>query len=134
MESNKESPNGKSSTTQGKVAAGASPKPKEADKDSEKEDFTVKAFKMLMDNHKETLEVLLGSSKAAMTEEEKLDQEDQRIKEVELGKLDEVSENASIACGDWIHRIRPVICNLPKGPKGTGQLSKKLSTKGAKST
>ena len=43
-----------------------------------------------------------------MTEEEKLDQEDQRIKEAELGKLEEVNENASIACGDWIHKIRPV--------------------------
>jgi len=52
-----------------------------------------------------------------MNEEEKLDQEDQRIKEVELGKLDELNENASISCGDWIHRIRPVICNLSRRAK-----------------
>jgi hypothetical protein len=116
VDSTKDSPKDKSSTTQGKVAAGASPKPKESDKDSEKEVFTVKAFKMLMDNHKETLEVLLNN-KAAMTEDEKMDQEDQRIKEVELGKLDEVNENASIACGDWLHRVRPVICNLSKREK-----------------
>jgi hypothetical protein len=70
-----------------------------------------------MENHRQTLEVLMGNTKGAMTEEEKLDQEDQRIKEVELGKLEELSENASIACGDWIHRIRPVICNLSKRAK-----------------
>ena len=37
---------------------------------------------------------------SGMTDEEKLDQEDQRIKEVELGKLEELTENASISCGD----------------------------------
>ena len=61
--------------------------------------------------------VIGNSNKGTMTEEEKRDQEDQRSKEFELGKLDELSENASIACGDWIHRIRPVICNLSKRAK-----------------
>ena len=69
---------------------------------------------MLMENHRQTLEALVGNNKGAMTEEEKLDQEDQRIKEVELGRLEELNESASIACGDWIHRIRPVMCNLSK--------------------
>ena len=84
----RDSPTGKSSTTTGKAAAGGSTKPKEAttgtspktkeaDKDSDKEDFTDKAFKMLMENHKETLEVLLNN-KAAMTEDEKMDKEDVR--------------------------------------------------------
>ena len=59
----------------------------------------------------------MGSNKGTLTEDEKLDQEDQRIKEVEFGKLEELNENASIACGDWIHRIRPVICNLSKSAK-----------------
>ena len=59
----------------------------------------------------------MGNNKGTMTEEEKLDQEDQRIKEVELGKLEELNENASIACGDWIHRKRPMICNLSKRAK-----------------
>ena len=73
---------------------------------------------MLLENQRQTLEMVLGSNtKGTMTEEEKLDQEDQRIKEVELGKLDELRENASIACGDWIHRIRPVLCNLSKRAK-----------------
>ena len=61
-----------------------------------------------------------------MTEKEKLDQEDQRIKEVELGKLEELNENASIACGDWIHRIRPVICNLSKRAKTYWTLVEKI--------
>ena len=70
-----------------------------------------------MENHKQTLEVLMGNNKGSLTEEEKLAQEDQRIKEVELGKLEELNENGSIACGDWIHRIRPVICKLSKRAK-----------------
>jgi hypothetical protein len=74
----------------------------------------VKAFQMLMENHRQTLEVHMRNNKGTLTEDEKLDQEDQRIKEVELGRLDEVNENASIACGDWLHRVRPVICNLSK--------------------
>ena len=90
---------------------------KKQKKDPDKEDFAVKAFQMLMHNHKQTLEALMGNNKGAITEDEKLDQEDQRIKEVEVGKLEEVNENASIACGDWIHRIRPVICNLSKRAK-----------------
>ena len=56
IDSTKDSPKDKSSTTQGKVAASTSPKPKKADKDPAKEDFAVKAFQMLMDNHKQTLE------------------------------------------------------------------------------
>ena len=43
IDSAKDTPKDKSSTTQGKVEAGTSPKQKEADKDPEKEDFTVKA-------------------------------------------------------------------------------------------
>ena len=53
----------------------------------------MKAFQMLRENRRQTLEALMGNTKGAMTEEEKLDQEDQRIKEVELGKLEELSEN-----------------------------------------
>ena len=88
---------------------------------------------MLLENQRQTLELVIGSNtKGNMTEEEKLDQEDQRIKEVELGKLDELDENASIACGDWIHRIRPVICNFSKRAKKYWTLLKRLSTKGTK--
>ena len=48
-------------------------------------------------------------------EEEKLDQEDQRIKPVDLEKLEEpTEESAAIVCGDWAYRIRPVIKNLSK--------------------
>ena len=72
---------------------------------------------MLMESHKQTLEVLMGNNKGALTEDEKLDQEDQRIKKIELGKLEELNENSPIACGDWIHRIRPVIRNLSKRAK-----------------
>ena len=43
-----------------------------------------------------------------------------------FGKLDELSENASIACGDWIHRIRPVICSLPKKAKTYWTLVEKI--------
>ena len=61
--------------------------------------------------------VIGNNNEGTMTEGEKLDQKDQRIKEVELGKLEELNENASIACGDWIHRITPAICNLSKRAK-----------------
>jgi len=70
--------------------------------------------------------VIGNNNKGTLTEDGKLDQEDQRIKEVELGKWDELSENASIACGDWIHRIRPVICNLSKRARIYGTLVKKI--------
>ena len=44
-----------------------------------------------------------------------LDQEDQRIKVMELDTPEDATEeSASIICGDWIHRIRPVIKNLSK--------------------
>ena len=45
------------------------------------------------------LEVRQGNN--ALTEEEKLDQEDQRIKIIDLGTLEELTEgNASVACGE----------------------------------
>ena len=79
----------------------------------------MKTFQMLLESQRQTFEMVIGNNTKGngMTEEEKLDQEDQRVKEVELGKLVELSENASIACGDWSHRIRPVICNLSKRAK-----------------
>jgi len=60
--------------------------------------------------------LLMKASKGkSMTEEEKLNQEDQRIKEVELEKLEEpTEENAAIVRGDWMHRIKPVIQNHSK--------------------
>ena len=73
--------------------------------------------------------MVLGSNTKGnngMIEEEKLDQEDQRIKEVELGKLEELNENAFIACGDWSHRIRPVICYLSKRAKTYWTLVEKI--------
>ena len=70
IDSAKDSPKDKSSTTQGKVAAGTSPKPKEADKDPNSEDFTAKALQMLTANHKQTLEVLMGNNNGVLTEEE----------------------------------------------------------------
>ena len=52
---------------------------------------------------------------SALIEADKLDQDDQRIKVVELNKLGDSTEgNSSIACGDWIHRIKPAISNLSK--------------------
>ena len=50
-----------------------------------------------------------------MTKEEKLDQEDQRIKAVELDKLEEISDgHSSIVRGDWLRRIKPTILDLSK--------------------
>ena len=55
------------------------------------------------------------SCKTLTSEAEKLDQDDQRIKVIELDKLEEpTEESASIVRGDWIHRIRPVVKNLSK--------------------
>ena len=82
---------------------------------------------MFLESQRQTLEMVIGSNtKGTVTEEEKLDQEYQRIKEVELGKLDELSENASIACGDWIHKIRRVNCNFSKRAKTYWTLVEKI--------
>ena len=55
-----------------------------------------------------------------------MDAEDQRIEEVELGKLEELNENAAIARGDWMHRIKPVICNLSRRAKKYWLLVEKI--------
>ena len=48
---------------------------------------------------------------------DKLDQDDQRVKVIELDKLEDSSEgNSAINCGDWIHTIKPAISNLSKRP------------------
>ena len=50
-----------------------------------------------------------------MSEEDKLGQEDQRIKVMELDKLEDLNEgNSSFARGDWVHRINPAISSLCK--------------------
>ena len=73
-------------------------------------------LKLVMEDNQKTMELLLNASKSRSTsEEERLDQEDQRIKEVELKKLEEpTTESAAIVCGDWMYRIRPVILNRSK--------------------
>ena len=72
----------------------------------------------------------LGSAKAkssCISEEEKLDQEDQRMKIIELDKLEDLNEgNASIARGDWIHRIRLSISNLSKRAKQYWKIVEKI--------
>ena len=83
------------------------------------DDRNYKTSKMVLENQRKILEMVLGSTtkdrSSGMTEEDKLAQDDQRIKVVELDKLgDSTDENSSIACGDWIHRIKPVISNLFK--------------------
>jgi hypothetical protein len=71
---------------------------------------------MVLEDNEKTLKLLMENSKAkGSTKEERLDQEDQKIQSVELEKLEEpTEENASIMCGDWMHRIKPVIKNLSK--------------------
>jgi hypothetical protein len=66
---------------------------------------------MVLEDNEKTLKLLMENSKGkGSTEEESLDQEDQRIQSIELEKLEEpTEENASIVCGDWMHRIKPVI-------------------------
>lgn len=65
------------------------------------------ALKLVLEDNQKTTEVLMKASKGkSMTEEEKFDQEDQRILEVELEKLEEpTEENAATICGDWMHRV-----------------------------
>ena len=71
---------------------------------------------MVLEDNQKTLELLIGNSKGkGLTDDEKLDQEDQRIQLTELEILEEPTEdNAAIVCGDWMHRLRPVIKNLSK--------------------
>jgi hypothetical protein len=90
---------------------------KEATTTKEKTRLAVtNALKMVLEDNEKTLKLLMESSKGkGSTDEEKLDQEDQRIQEVELEKLEEpTEESASIVCGDWMHRIKPAIKNLSK--------------------
>jgi len=86
--------------TKRKTSKDTSPKKGDADQDVTMEGLQTKAFQMMLESQKQTLELILGNNVKGLSEAEKLDQEDQRIKEVELGKLEELSENASIACGD----------------------------------
>ena len=71
---------------------------------------------MVLEDNEKTRKLLMESSKGkGSTDEEKLDQEDQRTQEVELEKLEEPTEESeSIVCGDWMHRIKPVLKNLSK--------------------
>ena len=84
--------------------------------EKENEPDIMEAFNMVMEHGRKTVEMVLNAQKEKNTnEEDKLDQEDQRIKIVELEKLEEpTEESAAIICGDWMHRIRPVIKNLSK--------------------
>ena len=62
-----------------------------------------------------TLNASPKEKNSSTTEEDKLDQEDQRIKAVELDKLEDISEgNSSILCGGWLLGIKPTILNLSK--------------------
>ena len=74
----------------------------------------MEAFKLVIENGRKTVEMIIDAQKEKSTsEEDKLDQEDQRMKIVELEKLEEpTEESAAIICGDWMHRVRPVIKNL----------------------
>jgi hypothetical protein len=74
------------------------------------------ALKLVLEENQKTLELLMNANKGkGKSEQEKLDQEDQRIMEVTLEKLNEpTEESAAIVCGDWLYRIRPVIKNLSK--------------------
>ena len=71
---------------------------------------------MVIESNQRTVELLLKASMdRGSSDEERLDQEDQRIKVVDLDQLEEpTEENAAITCGDWMYRIRPVIKNLSK--------------------
>ena len=93
-------------------------------------------IKMLIDSQRETLKLLVEEKlkgNGTLTEEEKMDVEDQRIKEVELGKLEDLNGNAAIACGDWMHRIKPVICNLSRRAKQYWLLDEKIVSERYKS-
>ena len=66
----------------------------------------MEALKMVIESNRKTVEMVLKSREKGDNEEEKLDQEDQRIKPVDLEKLEEpTEESAAIVCGDWAYRI-----------------------------
>ena len=73
-----------------------------------------KILKVVMDQQQKNVEMVLKQAKGS-GQSDLLDQEDQRIKIVELESLKEPNEeSASIMCGDWLHRIKPVIKNMSK--------------------
>ena len=62
----------------------------------------MEAFKLVIKNGRQTVKMIMDAQKEKNTsEEDKLDQEDQRMKIVELEKLEEPSEEgAAIICGN----------------------------------
>ena len=70
----------------------------------------MEAFKLFIENGRKTVEMVNAQEGKSTSEGDKLVQEDQRMKMVELEKLEEpTEESAAIICGDWMHRVKPVI-------------------------
>ena len=92
-----------------------SPKLEENSSEQEPTGDLAKMLEVVMDQQQKTVEFMIKQTVKASKEGDQLDQEDQRIKVLDLEKLSEATEEtASITCGDWLHRIRPVIKNMSK--------------------
>ena len=62
-------------------------------------------LKMIMENNQKTVEFVLNQTTRSSEKRDQLDQEDQRIKVMDLETLkDATEENVPIICGDWLHR------------------------------
>ena len=96
------------------ISSEAADSPSKGEKSGDQD--IMEAFKLVIENGRKTVEMIIDAQKEkSISEEDKLDQEDQRMKFVELEKLEEpTEESAAIICGDWMHRVRPVIKNLSK--------------------
>ena len=83
--------------------------------DEEPKSEIAQMIKLVMDGQQKAVEFMLKQATKTSEEKDLLDQEDQRIKVLDLEPLKDLTEhNASIVCGDWLHRIRPVIKNMSK--------------------
>ena len=73
----------------------------------------METLKTTLEENNKQMESMLRTTKGPSQEEDKLDQEDQKIKIIELERLQEPNgEDAASLCGSWIHRIRPILKNL----------------------
>jgi len=83
--------------------------------DDEPKSEMAQMIKLVMEGQQKAVEFMLKQATKTLEEKDLLNQEDQRIKVLELEPLKELTEhNASLVCGDWLHRIEPVIKNMSK--------------------
>ena len=75
----------------------------------------METLKTMLEENNKQMESMLRTTKGPSQAEDKLDQEGQKIKIIELERPQgPMGEEAASVCGSWIHRIRPTLKNVSK--------------------